>query len=69
MTIDTRTEQHITVTDLTVGDELVYHDGNQVVTKIVESVDLNLRRVFDIYVDGVPTPRRQPGKAPVTVLR
>lgn len=69
MTIDTRTEQHITVTDLTVGDELVYHDGNQVVTKIVESVDLNLRRVFDIYVDGVSAPRRQPGKAPVTVLR
>lgn len=66
---DTRTEHHITVKDLVVGDEIVYLDGNQVVTRIDEMIDLNFRRVFDIYVEGVSTPRYQPGRAPVTVLR
>lgn len=67
--VDTRTEQSITVKDLVIGDELVYADGNQIVTRIEEMIDLNWRRVFDIYVEGVATPRYQPGKAPVTVLR
>lgn len=66
---DTRTEQDILVKDLVVGDELVYLDGNQIVTRIDEMIDLNFRRVFDIYVEGVSTPRYQPGRAPVTVLR
>ena len=67
--IDTRTEQHITVKELVVGDELVYLDGNQIVTRIDKMIDLNYRWVYDIYVEGVPTPRYQPGRAPVTVLR
>lgn len=66
---DTRTEQNITVKDLVVGDELVYADGTQVITRIDPMIDLSWRRVFDIYVEGVPTPRYQPGSAPVTVLR
>lgn len=65
----TKTEIDTTVRDLRVGDELVYIDGNQTITQIEEFIDLNFRRVYDIYVEGVPTPRRQPGKAPVTVLR
>lgn len=65
----TKTETDTTVRDLRVGDELVYLDGNQTITQIEEFIDLNFRRVYDIYVEGVPTPRRQPGKAPVTVLR
>lgn len=66
---DTRTEQNITVKELVVGDELVYLDGNQIVTRLDKMIDLNYRLVFDIYVEGVATPRYQPGKAPVTVLR
>lgn len=66
---DTRTEHRITVKELVVGDEIVYADGNQVITQIDKGIDLDFRWVYDIYVEGVPTPRTQPGKAPVTVLR
>lgn len=66
---DTRTEHRITVKELVVGDEIVYDDGNQIITRIEEMIDLNFNRVFDIYVEGVPTPRTQPGRAPITVLR
>lgn len=66
---DTRSEQNITVKNLVVGDELVYLDGNQIVTKIEKGIDLNFHWVYDIYVEGIATPRTQPGKAPVTVLR
>lgn len=68
-TQDTRTEQTIRVKDLMVGDELVYLDGNQVVTRVEKMVDLNFRLVYDIYVEGVAEPRTQPGSAPVSVLR
>lgn len=66
---DTRTEHRITVKELVVGDEIVYADSNQVITRIDKMIDLNYRWVYDIYVEGVATPRYQPGRAPVTVLR
>lgn len=69
MNTDTRTEQRITVKELVVGDELVFLDGTQIITHLEEMIDLNWRRMFDIYVEGVTTPTYTPGSAPVTVLR
>lgn len=69
MNKNTRTEQRITVKELAIGDELVYMDGNQIITNIERFTNLNLRTVYDIYVEGIDTPRRQPGFAPVLVLR
>lgn len=66
---ETRTEQNITVKELVIGDELVYADGTQIVSHIDEWIDLDFRRMFDVYVEGVSTPRYQAGRAPVTVLR
>lgn len=63
------TPTKVSARDLKVGDELVYADGNQTITRIDEGVDLNFRRVYDIYVDGVNQPRTHPGSAPVRVLR
>lgn len=68
-TTETRTEQKTTVKELVVGDELVFLDGTQVITRIDEMIDLSFRRVFDIYVEGISTPTYKPGSAPVTVLR
>lgn len=69
MSTKTRTEITTTVRNLKEGDEIVYHDGNQVVTKIERLFDINFKPVFDIYVEGISTPRRQPGRAPITFLR
>lgn len=69
MSTETRTEIATSVRKLKEGDEIVYHDGNQVVTKIERFIDINFKPFFDIYVEGVSTPRRQPGRAPITILR
>lgn len=69
MNKNTRTEQRITVKELVIGDELVYMDGNQIITNIERFTNLNFRTVYDIYVEDIDTPRRQPGFAPVLVLR
>lgn len=66
---DTRTPTLLTVKELVEGDEIVYCDGNQVVTKIERFITIDFKAVYDIYVEGVATPRRQPGRAPITVLR
>ena len=64
-----KTETKIKVRDLKIGDEIYYADGNQTVTDIEMFIDLDLRKVYDIYVEGITTPRRQPGRAPLTVMR
>lgn len=69
MNTTTKTKTKITVRDLKVGDEIYYADGNQTVTDIEMFIDLDLRKVYDIYVEGVATPRRQPGRAPIAVMR
>lgn len=65
----TKTETPIKVRELTVGDEIVYIDGNQTVSRLDKEIDLDFRTMYLVYVHGVETPRRKPGSAPVTVLR
>lgn len=63
------TTTRTTVKNLRVGDRLHYADGDQTITRIEQNIALDLRTMYDIYVDGTTSPRTQPGSAPITVIR